>query len=64
MALVIISKDNQTITKALEQLSQLKGCQAHSTVILPEEDGNVFRKLGVDVTFDPQYTQKKLYHGK
>jgi len=48
----------------MEQLSKLRTCQAHSTVILAEEDSSVFRKLGVDVTFDPYYNQKKLYHGK
>lgn len=64
MALTIIAKKNSTTQKAMEQLSKLRTCQAHSTVILAEEDSSVFRKLGVDVTFDPYYNQKKLYHGK
>lgn len=64
MALAIIAKNNEVTHEAMKQLGNLKGSEAHSTVILAEEDIAVFRKLGVEVTFDPHYTQKKLYHGK
>ena len=49
---------------AMKQLGSLKGSEAHSTVILPEEDKNVLRKLGINVTFDPVHQHKKLYHKK
>ena len=64
IALAITAKTNPNAAKAMSQLSKLRGSEAHSTVILPLEDANVFRKLGVNVTFDPVYQQKKLYHPK
>ena len=64
IALAITAQNNPTVKHAMDQLSKLRGSEAHSTVILPLEDANVFRKLGVNVTFDPVYQQKKLYHKK
>lgn len=40
---------------ALEQLPKLKGCQAHSTVMLTEGDFKIFKKLGIELTNDPVY---------
>ena len=42
----------------LEKLPELKGCQAHSTVMLTEGDFKVFKKLGVELTNDPIYETK------
>lgn len=61
IALAITAMTNQEADKAMKQLGNLKGSEVHSTVILPEEDKNVFRKLGINVTFDPVYQQNKLY---
>ncbi|MBR2824704.1 MAG: DUF1846 domain-containing protein [Solobacterium sp.] len=62
IALAITAKTNENAAKAMAQLDGLKNAEAHSTVILPQEDANVFRKLGVNVTYDPVYQVKKLYH--
>lgn len=43
---------------ALNQLPKLRGCQAHSTVMLTEGDFKVFKKLGVDLTNEPVYETK------
>lgn len=64
IALAITAKTNKHAAAAMAQLPFMKGSEAHSTVVLPEEDANVFRKLGVNVTFDPVYQHKKLYHPK
>ena len=49
--------------KALEQLSKLKGCQAHSTVLLSSVDEQIFKKLGVQLTSEPKYEQTgRIYH--
>lgn len=64
IALAITAQNNPDAKKAMDHLSKLANSEAHSTVILPLEDANVFRKLGVNVTFDPVYQQKKLYHPK
>jgi uncharacterized protein (UPF0371 family) len=48
---------------AMEQISKLKGCQVHTSVILSQVDVNTFRKLGMHLTSDPTYQTKKLFHG-
>ena len=45
-----------------DRLQKLRGCEAHSTVILSHVDGDTFRKLGLNLTCEPQYQTKKLYH--
>ena len=47
---------------AAGQLKNLRGSEAHSTVILPPSDEDAFKKLGINVTCEPEYTTKKLYH--
>ena len=48
---------------ALKQLSELKGCEAHSTVILSSVDSSLLRKLGIQVTCEPKYEEEeRLYH--
>ena len=64
IALAITAMTNNDANLAMKQLGNLKGSEAHSTVILPEEDKNVLRKLGINVTFDPVHQHKKLYHKK
>ena len=53
---------DENAKKALEQVINLKGCQVHSSVILSQEDMDIFRRLGIDLTCEPQYESDKLYH--
>ena len=46
----------------MDALSDLKGCEAHSTVILSQVDEGMFGKLGVNITCEPTYETKRLYH--
>ena len=62
IALAMTAQHDENARQAMAELNKLKGSEAHATVILPEEDANVFRKLGVNMTVDPLYQQKKLYH--
>ncbi len=62
IALSICATTNPTAAQAIEQLSKLRGCEAHSTVILSHVDENLFQKLGINITSEPQYQSKKLYH--
>ena len=62
IALSICAATNPTAALAMEQLSKLRGCEAHSTVILSRVDENIFHKLGINITSEPQYQSKKLYH--
>ncbi len=62
IALSISAATSPIAQKALDQLHRLKDCELHSTVILSSVDSNVFRKLGVNLTCEPRYQTKKLYH--
>ena len=62
IALSICAATNGTAKKALDGLEQLKGTEAHSTVILSRVDEQTFKKLGVNMTCEPKYQTKKLYH--
>ncbi|GAB3078595.1 DUF1846 domain-containing protein [Corynebacterium aquatimens] len=48
--------------KALEQLQNLRGCDAHITTILGSVDEGIFRSLGVLTTTEPKYWRKSLFH--
>ena len=62
IALSICAATNPTAALAMQQLPKLRGCEAHSTVILSGVDSTTFKKLGVNLTCEPQYQTKKLYH--
>ena len=55
LALSISAATNPMAEKAMKQLSKLRGCEAHSTVILSPVDEQVFKRLGVNLTCQPQY---------
>ena len=40
---------------ALVQLGKLRGCDVHSSVILSAVDEKVFKRLGVNITCQPQF---------
>ena len=62
IALSICAATDKTAEKAIKQISKLRGCEAHSSVILADVDKNVFGKLGINITCRPAYQTKKLYH--
>jgi len=62
LALSICAATDEKAAIAMKQLPLLKGCEAHSTVILGQVDNNVFKRLGVNLTCDPRYQTHKLYH--
>ncbi len=49
--------------KALEMLPQLKGCQAHASVIVSSVDEQIYKKLGIHLTSEAKYeSEHKIYH--
>ncbi len=62
VALSITAANSPRAALALSQLPLLKGCEVHTSVILSSVDENIFRRLGVNLTCDPQYQSRKLYH--
>ena len=62
IALAVSAVMSPMAATALEQLNKLDGCEAHSSVILAQTDAKTFKKLGINVTCEPKYQVKKLYH--
>ncbi|MBR7071237.1 MAG: DUF1846 domain-containing protein [Clostridia bacterium] len=62
IALSICAATDENARLALEQIPRLSGLEAHSSVILSGVDEQTFRKLGVNITFEPKYQTKKLFH--
>ena len=62
IALTISALTNPTAKKAQEQLAHLKGSDAHFSVILSDEDEMLLRRLGINVSYEPKYETKRLYH--
>ncbi len=63
VALSICAATNPMAQVALSHLHDLRGCEMHSSVILNQTDAAVLRKLGINLTCEPVYQTKKLYHG-
>ena len=62
IALSISAATNPVAELALAQLPRLSGCEVHSSVMLAQVDTGVFKKLGMNLTCEPHYQTKKLYH--
>ncbi len=62
IALAICAATDEDAKAAVQQLQNLRGSEVHSSVILSQVDKNVLRKLGVNLTCEPEYETKKLYH--
>ncbi len=62
LALTISALSSPVALKAKEQLENLRGSDAHFTVIISEEDEKILRRLGINVSFEPRYEHERLYH--
>ena len=62
IALAISATTNPLARQALDQLSQLRDCEAHASVILSAPDSGTYAKLGMRLTCEPTYETNKLYH--
>ena len=62
IALSVCAATDERAARALDQLNNLKGTEVHTSVILSSVDMKTFRKLGVNLTSEPNYQTKKLYH--
>ena len=61
LALSICAATEPNAAKAVEQLPKLRETEAHSTHMLIKADENPFRKLGVNLTCDPEFLDNHLY---
>jgi uncharacterized protein (UPF0371 family) len=55
IALSICAATDPAAERAMEQLSKLRGCEVHSSVILSAVDEKVFKRLGVNLTCQPMF---------
>ncbi len=63
IALAISATTNPVAARAVDKLPELRGCQAHTTVLLSAADLGVYKRLGLQLTSEPQYESNKLFHG-
>ncbi len=62
IALSVCAVSDDNAKAALEQLKNLFGCEMHSSVILSQVDEKLLKRLGINLTCEPKYQTKKLYH--
>ncbi len=62
IALSICAVTDPIAAKAQEQLPNLRSCELHSSVILVENDEYTLKKLGINLTCEPCYESKRLFH--
>jgi len=62
LALAISGLTNPLAARAQKQLDKLKGSDAHFSVIISEEDIQLYKRLGIHVTCEPKYEVNRLYH--
>ncbi len=62
IALSVSAATDPLARLALQQIPKLRGMEAHATVILTERDESLFKKFGINITCEPKYQTKKLYH--
>ena len=55
IALSISAATNPMAEYAMQQLSKLRGCDVHSSVILSQVDERTFKRLGCNLTCEPRY---------
>lgn len=62
IALSISAASDPVAELALNQVPKLKGCQAHTSVMIAGNDIRLFKKLSIQATSEPRYENKPLYH--
>lgn len=62
VALAISATTNSAAELAMKQLDKLRFCEAHSSVMVTAVDSGIYRKLGLNLTQEPVYQSKKLFH--
>ncbi len=55
IALAFSASTNPTVQTALAKLNMLNGCEAHSSVMLPDSSLSIFRRLGINITCEPVF---------
>jgi len=62
IALSILARTDKNAELAFSMLPKLRGCDVHSSVILSVVDENVYKKLGMNTSSEPEHQTKCLFH--
>ena len=60
-SLAISSNGNDKAKKAIEKLPLLAGCEAHCTYILSSAEEISLKKLGINISCEPEFLNNKLF---
>ena len=61
IALSVSAATDPVAQKALDQIPNLKGCQAHTSVMVGSVDLKQFKKLSIQATFEPKYEKNSVF---
>ena len=61
IALSVSAASDPDAQRALEQLPNLKGCQAHTSVMISTVDMKQFQKLSIQATYEPKYEKNSVF---
>lgn len=62
IALAISANTNEVVAFAMSRMPELKNCEAHSSHMVVQNDDNVFRRIGINLTCEPQFPSNDLYY--
>lgn len=54
IALSICSSTNPIIEKMISKISELRGCEAHSSYMIEQSESNVLKSFGINLTCEPK----------
>jgi uncharacterized protein (UPF0371 family) len=61
ISLSIGASNDPSLAIVIDMLKELRGCEVHMTHIPTPGDEAGFRKLGVNLTSDPDFSTKRLF---
>ncbi|HIW83673.1 MAG TPA: DUF1846 domain-containing protein [Candidatus Dorea gallistercoris] len=61
IALSVSAATDPLAQRALDQIPNLKGCQAHTSVMVGTVDAKQFKKLSIQATFEPKYEKNSVF---
>lgn len=62
LALSVTSASDEIAKKLIEHVPDLRGCDAFFSVIISDTDARLYHNLGINVSCEPKYEQRRYYH--
>ena len=61
IALSVSAATDSTAQEVLKQLPKLKGCQAHTSVMVSNVDSRMFKKLSIQATYEAKFEKNPVF---